>query len=611
MEYRAIRDHLDGSIVEREERGTLYEVGTFYGQFETWQVVLVETGAGNTSAGVALERAISVFAPQVVLFVGVAGGRKDVELGDVVVANWVYDYESGKDTEHGYIPRTKSYASSHRLVQRSKSIVRQAEWPRRIRGADGRAPAAVVQPAVAGAKVIAHQSSQVAELLDRYCDDAVAVEMEGHGFLYCAYVNAGVDALIVRGISDLLTDKNTAADRYWQPVAARNAAAFAFELLSQLHSTDIVTATARLRRRWSPTPTRNRWSTKALRIAVVAGCVAFLTTASAPFAALGSLPAGESSPMTVEFDDPTVLDTGHHGLRGVAEIVYSPHGNLVVTSGNEVLESTTRIWEADRLERVQILVDAGIPTVFSPNGRILVTGTYDSRVRFWDMSTFTPLGTLDTDNLTTLTWRPETDMVVGGNGSGRLQEWNSSTPSLRRSVAGPGSIEAIGVNRRGELIAACVHVDVYGDSHVVVWNGTTAKIVDRFDQLNRPVALSADATLLIAGASPDRVGIPRELEFWNLPRRERLATMKIDSPPASYVAPVVHPEGELIAVPENQQVHLLRVSGSDIERVARLTGFEDDDGEITSVAFSPDGGTLAAGDSLGELRFWEISDLQG
>jgi hypothetical protein len=43
-----------------------------------------------------------------------------------------------------------------------------------------------------------------------------------------------VAALVIRGISDLLTGKNTADDEYWQPAAARHAAAFAFELLDSL-----------------------------------------------------------------------------------------------------------------------------------------------------------------------------------------------------------------------------------------------------------------------------------------------------------------------------------------------------------------------------------------
>jgi hypothetical protein len=44
--------------------------------------------------------------------------------------------------------------------------------------------------------------------------------MEGYGFLQAAYVNAGVGALVVRGISDLLSDKGEDNDDVWQPAAS-------------------------------------------------------------------------------------------------------------------------------------------------------------------------------------------------------------------------------------------------------------------------------------------------------------------------------------------------------------------------------------------------------
>ncbi|NBH08720.1 SEL1-like repeat protein [Amycolatopsis sp. SID8362] len=235
VEYLAVREHLRGPVTEREERGALYDVGAFGG----WTVALAQTGAGGTQAGVELERAIAAFRPRVVLFVGVAGGRKDVSLGDVVVADHVYDYESGKDTADGYLPRIKTAAASMPLVRRAQRLARDSAWQHRIRPAvPDPAPRAVVKPIAAGGKVVAGTASATARFLERHCGDAAAVEMEAHGFLYGAYVNEGVQALVVRGISDLLSGKTGAADEHWQPVASRHAAAFAFELLTVLGALD-------------------------------------------------------------------------------------------------------------------------------------------------------------------------------------------------------------------------------------------------------------------------------------------------------------------------------------------------------------------------------------
>ncbi len=239
VEYRAVREHLTGPFHQHEERGTLYEHATFPTSHGHWTVVLTQTSAGNTPAGVHLERAVTRFRPQIVLFVGVAGGLKDVRLGDVVVADYVYDYEAGKDTAAGYSPRIKTASATYRLVQRAIQVARTDGWQHRILPAPPEtAPTALVKPIAAGSKVVADRKSQIAAFLREHCGDAVAVEMEGHGFLYGAYVNNNLDALVVRGISDLLTDKTEAADRHWQPVASRHAAAFAFELLDRLPAAD-------------------------------------------------------------------------------------------------------------------------------------------------------------------------------------------------------------------------------------------------------------------------------------------------------------------------------------------------------------------------------------
>ena len=129
--------------------------------------------------------------------------------------------------------RTRAPAFGRR--RRARLVVRQKRWQQRIRPSCPQPPpTAFVKPIVTGGKVVAHSRSAVARLLDQYASDALAVEMEGHGFLEGAYVNPGVDALVIRGISDLLAGKDKVSDDYWQPAASRHAAAFAAELLRSI-----------------------------------------------------------------------------------------------------------------------------------------------------------------------------------------------------------------------------------------------------------------------------------------------------------------------------------------------------------------------------------------
>ncbi|MCG0285933.1 hypothetical protein [Streptomyces sp. PSAA01] len=235
VEYRAVRAHLEDPRPVEAERGALFELGVFRAGSGERTVAVHMTGPGNPGAAASVERAASLFAPRAVLFVGVAGGVKDVALGDVVAADAVYDYETGKDTESGFWPRQKTYQSAYGLVQLARLVAAGDTWQGRIRpGDDAPRPRAHVKPLAAGGRVVAHHRSDVGLRLAAGAGDALAVDMEGFGFLAGAYVNQQLDALVIRGISDLLGDKGEAHDERWQPVASRHAAAFAFELIGRI-----------------------------------------------------------------------------------------------------------------------------------------------------------------------------------------------------------------------------------------------------------------------------------------------------------------------------------------------------------------------------------------
>jgi nucleoside phosphorylase len=237
VEYKAVCAHLDDVREVRHEAGTRYEVGRFIGHHGEWQVALVQTGQGNPRAALEVERAISFFKPSHVFFVGVAGGLKDVEICDVVAATKVYGYESGKaDVE--YKPRVDFGESSYTMTQEATFVARRTEWLTRARLHDplsmfGRKPQVFVAPIVAGEKLVASTESSTYQFLKSNFSDALAVEMESYGFFRAIHANHLVQALVVRGISDLIDKKGEADASGSQERASAHAAAFMFEVLSR------------------------------------------------------------------------------------------------------------------------------------------------------------------------------------------------------------------------------------------------------------------------------------------------------------------------------------------------------------------------------------------
>ena len=130
-EFQAVRDHVEDITEETHPAGTVYERGTFTAGKQSWTVAITQIGMGNARASLETERAITHFLPDVALFVGIAGGLKDVQLGGVVAATKIYEYESGKAATSFYA-RPESHSSSYRMEQRAKAVARNRQWQNRI-----------------------------------------------------------------------------------------------------------------------------------------------------------------------------------------------------------------------------------------------------------------------------------------------------------------------------------------------------------------------------------------------------------------------------------------------------------------------------------------------
>lgn len=232
IEYAAIRAQLSEVTDVVRTSGTLYEVGHLRGARGPIEVVIAEIGKGTRGAAAHFERAISRFRPAAALFVGIAGSLKpeSVRLGDVVVATKVSAYDGGKASDT-FLVRPEVFHPHHALEQVARLTARSKRWLERIDDARDPSPRVHLDPIAAGNVLVDGDSSPLLELLKNNYNDSVAVEMEGSGFLEAARLGADVPAGVIRGISDLTRGKAATDAKGWQRVAARNAAAFAAELL--------------------------------------------------------------------------------------------------------------------------------------------------------------------------------------------------------------------------------------------------------------------------------------------------------------------------------------------------------------------------------------------
>jgi len=187
------------------------------------RISAIKTGQGNSNSAAVVSATLKLIQPAAAIFSGISGALYDLPFGTVVIAEYVYDYESAEIGDKK-AARSKSLAPNQRLLQIAGESLQQA-----IAGI----PKIVMRPIASGEKLLRLQSGGEFEWVKLIASDAAVVEMEGLGFLRaCEF--ADVPGLIVRSVSDHLLDKTAANDVHNQPSAAGNAATVAMGIIDSI-----------------------------------------------------------------------------------------------------------------------------------------------------------------------------------------------------------------------------------------------------------------------------------------------------------------------------------------------------------------------------------------
>ena len=221
--------------------GIRCEYGEFAANGEViCHVAVAEIGMGSDEALLETHNVVSELKPDCLFFVGVAGGVKDMQIGDVVIGDKVYGYEQVKIEDrleafaekksdgifsrllrklggYGEEPSRKQVQlnarpqlehSSKELISLSRIIARRTDWLHRVLADEKqKVIQAKVAPIATGGKLHATTKSEYYSLIKHFYSDTAAVEMEGIGFLRAMRDHQGKPAIVIRGISDLLDDK--------------------------------------------------------------------------------------------------------------------------------------------------------------------------------------------------------------------------------------------------------------------------------------------------------------------------------------------------------------------------------------------------------------------
>lgn len=246
VEREAVEKHLaELAPAPHPETKTDYTKGKFQGR----EIIVARTNQTNVNAALETERAIDFFKPCVAIYVGVAGGLKDVQVGDIVIGEEVIGYERGKTTDEGFKPRPQFGASSYDMERQAAAYAKTEDWKGMRESLLNRTFHEEIQVLsgviASGEKVDASTNSELHKHIKQNASHAFAIEMEGLGFLKVCWTRPSVKSLLLRGISDLVNDKGQMDGKGSQPYASQNVAAFLFGFLGQLESSQEIDTPSR------------------------------------------------------------------------------------------------------------------------------------------------------------------------------------------------------------------------------------------------------------------------------------------------------------------------------------------------------------------------------
>lgn len=233
---------------------------------------------------------------------------------------------------------------------------------------------------------------------------------------------------------------------------------------------------------------------------------------------------------------------------------------------------------------------------FSPDGNI-VAKTEARSVILWDVATRQALKTFEgpDSQLLSLAFSPDGKILAGGSVSGTIKLWEVATGKEMQTLNGNGPIPAITFSPDGKILASGEE-----DGSIRFWEVATGEELNAFRAHKHPVltvAFSPDGKLLASGswaAWEDNDVQESAVKLWETATGKELRAPEL---PGYVVSVVFSPNGKLLAT---------GFINGGVWEVTTGNRVLNGCGNGITVAFSPDGNTLASVDSSGAITLCDI-----
>ena len=285
----------------------------------------------------------------------------------------------------------------------------------------------------------------------------------------------------------------------------------------------------------------------------------------------------------------TLLPTGQQPTS----VSLSPVGTMLAAG---LHNHTIALWNVNTGRRIGTLRHSPLYfpiVVFSPDGTTLASGSNDGTVQLWDLGSRSVVAVLKghTRGVKGLVFSPDGSMLAS-SGDENIKLWDVAARREIATLAGhTDRVEALAFSPDGATLASGAW-----DGTARMWDVATRKQIARL-----PVHVtSASSVAFSPDGSTLTTGSVRLMIHWDVDTRSRLKTEKTHRHWIRTMTFSPTDPDLLVSTAYDGVIIRNLESGS----ITRLNDFQD----FRSMTISPDGATVVAGTGTGTMVHWDLSD---